>query len=320
MRRREFIPGLGGAVAWPLAARAQQSTLPIIGYLSAGSLDPNREVVAAFQRGLSEIGYVEGRNLAVEYRWAEDHDDQLPALAADLIRRQVAVIVAIPTLAALAAKATTESTPIVFSVGSDPVAIGLVASLNRPGGNLTGISNLLFAVVAKRLQLLHELVPTAPSIAYLVNPTNPVFAEPETRELQGAARTLGVRLLILTASDQSELEAAFATLVRERAGGLVVGGDLLFVDLVALAARHRVPAIYPLATATGGLMSYGPDFHESARRVGIYAGRILKGAKAADLPVQQVTKIELVINLKTAKALGLAIPETLLAIADEVIQ
>jgi putative tryptophan/tyrosine transport system substrate-binding protein len=326
IKRREFIAGLGSAAAWPLAARAQQPTLPVIGYLDAGSLETRRESVAALHRGLSETGYFEGRNLAVEYRWAEDRLDRLPALAADLVRRQVAVIFATPTPAAVAAKATTKSIPIVFTTGADPVEIGLVASLNRPGGNLTGMSNLSTAVAGKRLALLHELMPAAPLIACLVNPTNPVFSEGETRELQDAARTLGVRLLILKASDPSEFEAAFATLVLERAGGLVVGSDVLFSNhsdqLVALAARYRMPAIYgyPATAAAGGLISYGTETLRSFRQAGVYAGRILKGEKPADLPVQQITKIDLVINLKTAKALGLTIPETLLATADEVIQ
>jgi putative ABC transport system substrate-binding protein len=326
MQRREFITGLGSAAAWPVVARAQQPPVPVVGYLDASWLETSRERVAAVHRGLSETGYVEGRNLAVEYRWADDRLDRLPALAADLVRRQVAVIVAVPTPAALAAKAATKSIPIIFGIGADPVEIGLVASLNRPGGNLTGIANLSIAVAAKRLGLLHELLPAATVIAYLVNPANPVFAEPETKELQVAARTLGVRLLILNSSDPSEFEAAFTTLVRERAGGLVVGSDVLFLrhsdQLVALAARHRMPAIYGAsdATAAGGLMTYGGSIADVMRLVGVYTGRILKGDKPADLPVQQSTKIELAINLKTAKALGITVPETLLATADEVIQ
>jgi putative ABC transport system substrate-binding protein len=328
MRRREFICGIGSAAAssplWPLAARTQPAP-PVIGFLDAGSLETRRETVAAFHLGLSETGYVEGRNVAVEYRWAENHLDRLPALAADLVRRQVSVVVALPLPSALAAKAATKSIPIVFQVGVDPVEVGLVASLSRPGGNLTGIYNLNTAVVAKRLQLLHELVPAATSIACLVDPTNAVAAETQTRELQVAARILGVGLLILNASDQGEFDAAFATLVREGAGGLVVGSGPLFVNrtdqLVALAARHRVPVIYTgRATAAGGLMSYGTNFPDLYRQVGVYIGRILKGEKPDDLPVQQVTKIQLAINMKTAKALGLTIPETLLATADEVIQ
>jgi putative tryptophan/tyrosine transport system substrate-binding protein len=299
MRRREFIAGLGSAAAWPLSAHAQQLAMPLIGYLDPGSLETRRETVAAVHRGLAEIGYVEGRNLAVEYRWAEDRLDRLPALAADLVRRQVAVIIAMPTPAAVAAKAATKSIPIVFTTGADPVEIGLVASLNRPGGNLTGNSTLLTATVAKRLELLHQLVPTATPIAYLVNPTNPVLAETETRELQVAARILGVRLLTLDASDPSEFDAAFAPLVRERAGGLVLGSDTLFLrhsdQLVALAARHRVPATYSNreTTAAGGLMSYGTDLPVAWHQIGVYAARILKGEKPADLPVQQVTKIHL---------------------------
>jgi putative ABC transport system substrate-binding protein len=276
---------------------------------------------------LGEAGYVEGRNLAVEYRWAEDHLDRLPALAADLVRRQVAVIVAPgSTAAALAAKAATKSIPIVFLTGADPVDIGLVASLNRPGGNLTGITSLNVVVAAKRLDLLHQLVPRAALIANLVNPTNPAFAEPETRELQVAARVLGVGFLIVNASDPSEFEAAFATLVRERAGGLLIGGDTLFVghsdQLVALAARYKIPVIYRSreTTVAGGLLSYGTNFPVVYQQIGVYVGRVLKGEKPSDLPVQQATKIELVINLKVAKALGLTIPETLLATADEVIQ
>jgi putative tryptophan/tyrosine transport system substrate-binding protein len=328
MRRREFIAGLGGAAAaWPLALRAQQPAMPVIGYLGAGTLDTERETVAAFHRGLSETGYVEGRNVATEYRWAESHNDRLTGLTSELVRRKVAVIVAVAGGAgALAAKAAAKSIPIVFQVGFDPVAAGLVASLNRPGSNLTGIFVLNAAAVAKRLEQLHELVLAATTIAYLVNPTNPVFAEAEKRELQVAARTLGLRLLILNASDPSEFEGAFATLVRERAGGLVVSGDLLFFNhthqLVALAARHAVPAIYGRRdyTVAGGLMSCGPDFYDTARQVGVYTSRILNGEKPADLPVQQSTKVELIINLKTAKALGLTVPQSILLSADEVIE
>jgi putative tryptophan/tyrosine transport system substrate-binding protein len=327
MRRREFIAGLGTAAVWPAVTRAQQAKVPVIGYLDSASLTTSRDFVASVHRGLAEIGYVEGQNLAVEYRWAEDHYDRLPGLAADLVGRQVAVIVAPgSTPAAFAAKAATKSIPIVFRIGNDPVEIGLVASLNRPGGNVTGIASLNKTVVAKRLQLLHELVPAATSIAALYNPANAVGAETQTRELQVAARILGVRLSILNASDESEFEAAFAILIGERAGGLLVGGDVLFYNhsnkLNALAARHRVPTMYPWreVIATGGLMSFGASVPESFRQVGIYVGRILNGEKPADLPVQQAIKVELVINLKTAKALGLTIPETLLATADEVIQ
>jgi len=328
MRRRDFIAGVGGAAAasLPLAARAQQA-IPRIGYLDLGSLETRRETVAAIHRGLSETGYFEGRNLAVEYRWAaEDRLDRLPGLADDLVRRQVAVIVAMPTPAALAAKAATQNIPIVFATAVNPVEAGLIATFNRPGGNLTGMTGLIVTVSAKRLELLHELVPATTLIAYLVNPINAVFAEPETRELQAAARTLRVHLLILNASDPSEFEAAFATVARERAGGLVVSGEAFFTNhseqLASLAARHWVPAIYARreGAAAGGLMSYGTDFPEMNRQVGVYTGRILKGEKPADLPVQQVTKMQLVINLKTAKALGLTFPLPLLGRADEVIE
>jgi putative tryptophan/tyrosine transport system substrate-binding protein len=326
MNRRAFITLLGGSAAWPRAVRAQQLGTPVIGYLEAGSLEKTRENVAAVHRGLSETGYVEGRNLAVEYRWAEDRLERLPALADDLVRRQVAVIVATTTPAAFAAKAATKSIPIVISIGADPVETGLVASLNRPGGNITGISNLNTTVEAKRLQLLHELVPAATSIAFLVNPTNAVLAETQTRELQVAARTLGVRLLVLNASDPSEFEAAFTTLARERAGGLVVGSDALFSNrlnqLVALAIRHAMPTIFARreAATAGGLMSYGTDYFDALRQVGVYTGRVLNGAKPAELPVQQVTKVDLIVNVRTAKALGLTIPPTLIALADEVIE
>jgi putative tryptophan/tyrosine transport system substrate-binding protein len=327
MRRREFIVGLGATATSPLATRAQQPAMPVIGFLQPGSPATSPGAfVTAVHRGLSETGYVEGQNLAVEYRWAEDRLDRLPGLATDLVRRPVAVIVTAGTAAAFAAKAATNSIPIVFVIGSDAVETGLVASLNRPGGNLTGISILFAAMAAKRLELLHELLPAATLFAYLVNPSTHGFAEAETRELQVAARALGVKLLILNASDQSELETAFATLVREKADGLVVGGDILFIDqsgqLAALATRHKVPAMYPNheATVAGGLMSYGTDRPVANRQVGIYAGRILKGEKPAELPVQQVTKIPLTINLKTAKALGLTIPELIMVRADTVIE
>src|SRR5262245_26760492 len=329
IRRRQFITLLGGAAAaaWPLAApRAQEPPIPVVGYLEAGSLETTRENVAAIRRGLSDAGYVEGRNLGIEYRWAEDHLERLPALADDLVRRQVAAIVVTTTPAALAAKAATKSISIIFSTGADPVESGLVASLNRPGGNITGIYNLNTTVYSKRLELLHELVPAATSIAFLVNPTNAVIAEAQTRELQVAARTLGVRLLVLNASDPSEFDAGFATLVLERAGGLLVGSDPLFSNrldqLIALAVRHRLPTMYARrdATVAGGLMSYGTDYFDALRQVGVYVGRILKGDKPAELPVQQATKFELIINLKTVKALGLEVPPTLLARADEVIE
>ena len=327
MRRREFIVGLGGAVAWSAAARAQRSAITVIGYLGIGPHGAPFEAVAALHRGLSETGYIEGRNLAVEYRWtAEDHLERLPGLADDLVRRKVAVIIAPHTAAAIAAKTATKSTPIVFGVGVDPVQTGLVVSLNHPGGNLTGVSSLLTATASKRLELLHEVTPTTASMALLVNPADAVFADTQTKETQLAARALGVQLLILNARDPSEFDPAFATLVRERAGGLVVTGGALFSNysdrLVALATRHRVPTIYAYreVTANGGLMSYGTDLPFTWHLIGVYAGRILKGENLANLPVQQVTKMQLVINVKTAKALNLTIPETLLATADEVIQ
>jgi putative tryptophan/tyrosine transport system substrate-binding protein len=325
MKRREFIAGLGGAAAWSLAARAQQAAMPVIGLLWPSMPRNQSEFVANVHRGLSDTGYVEGRNLAVVYRSAEDRLDRLRALADDLVRHQVAVIVAGTTPAAVAAKAATKSIPIVFGIASDPVEVGLVASLNRPGGNLTGSTTLNAAVAPKRLELLHEMVPAATSIGYLVNPTNRIDTESETRELQATARILGVRLLIINASDLSEVEAAVATVVSQGVGGLVIGAGTIFFNydpFVALAAHYRVPAIYSSrsAVAGGGLMSYGTDYADSQRLLGAYTGRILKGEKPTDLPVQQVTKMQLTINMKTAKALGLTFPLTLLGRADEVIE
>jgi putative tryptophan/tyrosine transport system substrate-binding protein len=326
VRRREFIAGLGSAAGWPLAARGQQRAVPMIGYLDGGSLATSRETAAGVLGGLSESGYFEGRNLAVEYRWAEDHYERLATLVNDLVRRQVDVIVASTTPAALAAKAATQSIPIVFYIGTDPIDLGLVPSFSRPGSNVTGISVLNRATAAKRLQLLSELVPEGRPIACLVNPANPFFAEPETRDLEDAARTLRVRLLIMKATDPSEFERVFATLVEERAGGLIVGTDTLFYDqptwIIALAAHHQIPVIYYRheAALAGGLISYGTDLPDAWRQVGLYAGRILKGEKPADMPVSQIAKMQLVINMKTAKALGLSIPLSLLARADEVIE
>jgi putative ABC transport system substrate-binding protein len=325
MRRREFIALLGTA-AWPLTARAQQRAMPVIGYLSARSPDDSIDILADFRRGLAETGYIEGRNVAIEYRWAEGRYDRVPALVADLVQRRVAVIV-IPngTTSVLAAKAATQAIPIVFDIGSDPVKIGLVASLNRPGGNITGVASLYAELATKRLELLHELVPSAP-IAFLVNPANPVYAAAETKEVQLAAGALGVRLLVINASSRSEIEAAFGTLVQQQAGALLVGGDIFFVSrsdqLIALAARHKISAIYGYLeqAVAGGLMSYGERIADAQRMIGVYTGRILNGEKPADLSVQQVTKIELVINLKTAKALGLTVPLALLTRADEVIE
>jgi putative ABC transport system substrate-binding protein len=326
MRRRDFIARLGGAATWPLMAQAQQRATPTIGYIASGAPDTDREQVTAFHRGLSEAGFIEGRNLAVEYRWAEERRERLTAFAEDLVRARVGVIVAISTSAALAAKAATTSIPVVFAIGVDPVDAGLVKSLSRPGGNITGIASLLVTTSAKRLQLLHELVPAAASLGLLVDPADRVFGEEQAREMQVAARVLGVHLLIVNASDERELEAAFATLARERAGGLVVASGGWFYNhpdqLVALETRHRMCTIYGdrRYATVGGLASYGTDLPETRRQVGVYAGRILKGEKPTDLPVQQVTKMQMTINLKTAKALGLTIPETLLATADEVIQ
>jgi ABC-type uncharacterized transport system substrate-binding protein len=327
VRRRSFIGILGGAAVWPLAARPQQPAMPVIGFFHLTSVETTREYLAAFHRGLSDTGYIEGRNVAIEYRWAQGQNDRLPMLVADLVRRQVSVIVVLEsTHGALSAKAATQTIPIVFMQGADPVRIGLVGSLNRPGGNLTGIDLFLAEVVGKRLQQLLELVPAAKSIAYLRNPTNPVFAESETREVQAAADGLGVHLLFVNASRPSELEPAFASLVEQRANALLVSGDGFLLthrdQIAALAGRHAVPAVYSMReyAATGGLMSYGTSFLDAWRQAGVYTGRILKGEKPAELPVQQVTKIELVLNLKAAKTLGLTVPLSLLGRADEVIE
>jgi putative ABC transport system substrate-binding protein len=327
LKRREFITLLNGAAAWPLVARAQQPAMPVIGYLSARTPGDSVEVLAEFRRGLAETGFGEGQNVTIEYRWLEGRYDLLPEILGDLVRRQVAVI-AIPntTSSVLAAKAATQTIPIVFNIGSDPVAVGLVASLSHPGKNVTGIAMLQTAVTAKRLELLRELVPTARSIAFLVNPGNPGFANVETKEVQEAARVLGVNLLVLNASSPTDIDAAFTTLVQQQAGALLVGGDVFYVSrtaqLVTLAARHGIPAIYAYLEqgAAGGLMCYGAGLASTQRSVGIYTGRILKGEKPGDLPVQQVTKLQLVINMKTAKSLGLEVPPTLLARADEVIE
>ena len=327
MRRREFITLLGSAAAWPLAARAQQSAMPVIGFLGAELPDRWASRTRALHQGLGETGYVEGRNVAIEYRWAAGQNDRLPALAADLVRSRAKVIVTPgSTPATLAAKAATKTVPIVFYVGGDPVELGLVASLNRPGGNLTGVTTLTSEVGPKRLQLLYELVPTATIVALLVNPTNPDLAEPATKDLQAAARTLGVQLHVLHASVERDFDAVFSSLVQQRVSALVIVNDALFStrveQLAVLAIRHAVPAVYQFRefVAAGGLMSYGTGFIDAFRQVGVYTGRILGGEKPADLPVQQTTKAELIINLKTAKALGLTVPTALLVRADEVIE
>jgi putative ABC transport system substrate-binding protein len=313
-----------GAALWPFAAQAQQKAVPVIGFLSPGSPNLSAAFVVALREGLSETGYVEGQNLAIEYRWAEGRYDRLPALAADLVGRKVDVIAALSTPSALAAKNATSTIPIVFAV-ADAVASGFVAGLARPGGNLTGVSILIVELLPKRLELLTELVPQARVIALLVNPNNP-NTEPMIREVQEAARAKGVRLNILKAGASEELETAFVTLVQLQAGGLVVGADPFFssrrAQLVALAASHAVPAIYEYRefVDTGGLISYGPSIKGASREIGIYAGKILKGAKPAYLPVEQPTTLELVVNLNTAKALGLTVPPSILARADEVIE
>jgi putative ABC transport system substrate-binding protein len=327
MRRREFIAGLGSAATWPLAARAQLAKVPVIGFLSPQSADDSRNFTVAFLQSLKETGYVVGQNVAVEYRYAENQLDRLPTLATDLVRGHVAVIVAPSTPAALAAKAATVTIPIVFASGGDPVALGLVASLNRPGGNLTGSAILEAELAPKRLQLLRALVPNAARFGVLEDSANPA-TQSDLTELQAAARTLGLELVVLHATTDRNLESAFATFSQQRVGAVEVGasgGTFLnrrMGQLAALAAHYTLPAIYPFRefALAGGLISYGTNLGYGYQQLGVYTGRILKGEKPADLPVQQVTKIDLVINLKTAKALGLTIPETLLATADEVIQ
>ena len=325
MKRREFITLLGGAAVFPLAAHAQQPVMPVIGFLNGASLDGYAPMVAAFRQGLKEAGFVEGQNVAIEYRWAEGQYDRLPAMAADLIGRKVSVLAATSTPANLVAKNATTSIPIVFTTASDPVQLGLVASLNRPGGNVTGATQLSVEVGAKRLELAHELIPTATAVAVLLNPTNP-SSDTLAKDLSVAALTLGLQLRVLRASTEREIDDAFTSLVQLRAGVLVIATDAFFNGqakrLAALTIRHAVPAIYQYGdfTGAGGLMSYGGSINDSYRLAGVYTGRILKGEKPAELPVQRSTKIELIVNLKAAKALGLIVPPALIARADEVIE
>jgi ABC-type uncharacterized transport system substrate-binding protein len=327
VKRREFITLLGGAaVAWPLAARAQQPTLPVVGFVSSRSLDGSARHAAAFTKGLSESGYVEGQNVFVEYHWLGGQNDRLPSLMADLVRRRVAVIATAGDPPTLAAKAATARIPIAFGVSGDPVRHGLVASLARPGGNATGINFFTSEVLAKRLGLLHELVPKAVRVALLVNPTNTPSAEPTLRDVPEAARAIGLQIQILNASTSRDIEAAFATIAMDRADALFVAPDGFFnarrVQFATLATRHGIPAAYPSReyVEIGGLMSYGTDLLDMYRQVGVYTGRVLKGAHPADLPVVQSTKFEFVINVQTARALGLTVPDKLLVAADEVIE
>jgi putative tryptophan/tyrosine transport system substrate-binding protein len=326
MKRRAFITLLGGAAAWPLAVRAQQAAMPVVGFLNSGSPDVDGDRVRAYRQGLSETGYVEGRNVTIEYLWADDHNDRLPALALDLVRRGVNVIVTGGTPATLAAKTATTTIPIVFILSTDPVEAGLIASLNRPGGNITGVTGLNVELAPKKLELLHELLPSAASVALLVNPTNTVATANETRTVQAAARILGLQLHILHASTERDFDAAFASLAQLRAEALLIGSDLFFTtraeQLASLTLRHAVPSIYQFRefTAAGGLMSYGGSFTDWGRQAGILTGRVLAGTRPADLPVQQATRVELFINLKTAKMLGISVPLPLSGRADEVIE
>ena len=328
MQRREFITILGGAaVAWPFVARAQHQAMPVIGYLGVSSPDLYADRLSAFRQGLKETGYVEGRNVSIEFRWAGSRLDHLPAMVADLVRRQVAVIAAAGTLeGARAAKAATTTIPIVFSIGSDPVENGLVASLNRPGGNLTGVTLLNVEIVSKRVELLHALLPAALRFAVLVNPANAIISADEVTNMHAAARKLGLQLKVLNASTSGEIDTAFATLAQQDATALVISSDQFMYShreqIIALAEHYSIPTIYDRRefAAAGGLVSYGSSVLDAHRQIGIYTGRILKGEKPADLPVMQATKFELIINLKAAKALGLTVPTGLVNAADEVIE
>ena len=327
MQRRQFITLLGGAAAaWPLAARAQQPAMPVIGFLSARESAEAPQFLAAIRQGLKDKGFIEGQNVAIEYRFAGNQNDRLPALAADLVHRQVTVLVATTTPAALAAKAATTTIPIVFQMGADPVQVGLVTSLNRPGGNVTGITNLSIGLATKRIELMRQVMPDAKLIAVLVNPRNSAIFASEIDDTRAAQAQLGVQIHFLQASTISDIDAAFAKVIELRASALAIGSYPLFISrpdaIAALATRYGVPAIHPLRAfaAAGGLMSYGSDFADTHQLTGVYVGRILKGEKPGDLPVQQSTKVELIINLKTAKALGLNISNTLIGRADEVIE
>ena len=328
MRRRDFIVAIGTMTAWPLAIRAQQTAMPVVGVLYSAPMEMLRDETSVFRKGLAEIGYMEGRNVAFEYRTAENHLDRLSALAGDLVNRRVAVIFSANTAATvLAAKAATNSIPIVFSMGADPVGIGAVASLAKPGGNITGVTVLAGELIGKRLELLHEIVPKAATVAYLVNTANPAFSEAALEMRTETARSsLGLRLLIVNASSPTDIDRAFTSLVSEKAGALLVGPDTFFQaqreQIIALAARYRIPASYPWPedVNAGGLFSYGADFLDVFYKAGIYVGRILNGEKPADLPVQQPTKFKLAVNLKTAKVLGLEMPASFVARADEVIE
>jgi putative tryptophan/tyrosine transport system substrate-binding protein len=326
MQRRNLIQGIAAFAAWPLAARAQQAIVPVIGFLGPGSAQSDAYRVSAFRQGLSEAGLVEGQNVKIEFRWAEGRYDRLPGMAVDLVQRQVSMIAASSTPAALAAKAATAVIPIVFETAADPVRLGLVGSLSRPGGNITGVTQASAEVAPKRLELLHELLPKAGVVAMLVNPTVPELAEPQAREVLSAAQALGVELHVLNASTEQDFDRVFVKLTELRADGLVIGGDAFFTThakrLAALTVQHAVPAIYQWRefAAAGGLMSYGSNITETHRLAGIYTGRILKGGKPADLPVQQAAKVEMFINLKTARALGITIPLPLSGRADEVFE